>query len=611
MALVVRKAKKVTYTTASGKKRTRKVILTKQEQRIADAYAQAISGLKGFTKSPQLYDNLRGLALGAGSVDTVVDSFDWAGFSMNLGDVPVTLLSQVSGEAGKQLDTLRTALGTDVTYSFDVTDPRAVAWAQVKTGELVTSVKESTREAIRQTIYEAINNGIDPMETAQRLTRVVGLLPRHASAVGKLYDNTLQRLVKDGVVEAEAKQKAREMADKYATRLVRYRAKMIARTEIQYANNMGRLLSWAEADNQGLLAGGLLKEWAVITPNSPYGKPCDVCAPMKGERVAWDKPFSNGLLMPPAHPHCRCTATPIVPTLDELRAMVQAKGVSPVSSDPFGFALQAEQLVQKHGDPSRPNYAALHPNSPAVKPDDLIPSAKEREALFNSPDITASDKLRDTLRAESHRLEKELDEENPYWRTDPKPEQEAKIGRVQALDRAEEDFRTGWIDRHLSTNGKPASRKDYDVRTRNMYVGPDDKTLAMNRGLRSGRAPSAQVKQIEAMVATGRVEMDTNVYRGTVLPKAIHENLVVGATFTDLAFQSTDMDKSTATFYAEARAKNGATGDTVMSRIRLKRGDTALEVGYGEVVLQRGTTMKITSRSVNDNGVILLDMEIV
>jgi hypothetical protein len=366
MALVVRKAKKVTYTTASGKKRTRKVILTKQEQRIADAYAQAISGLKGFTKSPQLYDNLRGLALGSGSVDSVVDSFDWAGFSMNLGDVPVTLLSQVSGEAGKQLATLRTALGTDVTYSFDVTDPRAVAWAQVKTGELVTSVKESTREAIRQTIYESINNGIDPMETAQRLTRVVGLLPRHASAVGKLYDNTLQRLVKDGVVEAEAKQKAREMADKYATRLVRYRAKMIARTEIQYANNMGRLLSWAEADNQGLLAGGLLKEWAVITPNSPYGKPCVHCAPMKGERVAWDKPFSNGLLMPPAHPHCRCTATPIVPTLDELRAMVQAKGVSPVSSDPFGFALQAEQLVQKHGDPSRPNYAQMHPNSPAV-----------------------------------------------------------------------------------------------------------------------------------------------------------------------------------------------------------------------------------------------------
>jgi hypothetical protein len=141
---------------------------------------------------------------------------------------------------------------------------------------------------------------------------------------------------------------------------------MIARTEIQYANNMGRVLSWAEADNQGLLAGGLLKEWAVITPNSPYGKPCEHCAPMKGERVSWDKPFSNGLLMPPAHPHCRCTATPIVPTLDELRAMVQAKGVSPVSSDPFGFALQAEQLVQKHGDPSRPNYAQMHPNSPAV-----------------------------------------------------------------------------------------------------------------------------------------------------------------------------------------------------------------------------------------------------
>jgi hypothetical protein len=61
---------------------------------------------------------------------------------------------------------------------------------------------------------------------------------------------------------------------------------------------------------------------------------CKTCEKMDGESVNMDALFSNGLLLPPGHPRCRCgvayeeVAAPIVPVVETSGALVSDKEVA-------------------------------------------------------------------------------------------------------------------------------------------------------------------------------------------------------------------------------------------------------------------------------------------
>lgn len=192
---------------------------------------------------------------------------------------------------------------------FNKTNPNSLAFAQKRAGQLVQSIDSLTREAIRRLIIDSFNNQVDVRITAQRIKNIIGLHPRWAQAVATFEKKEFDRLMKEGIKEAKARETSQKSASKYADRLKGIRATTIARTEIQIAQNEGRYEGWKQADEEGYVDPASMKMW--IT--APDERTCDICAPLDGETVAWNSLFSIGLEKPIVHPNCRCTMVILPP----------------------------------------------------------------------------------------------------------------------------------------------------------------------------------------------------------------------------------------------------------------------------------------------------------
>lgn len=196
----------------------------------------------------------------------------------------------------------------EITLSFNKTNPNSLAFAQRRAGQLVTSIDELTRVAIRKIIIDAFNEQLDYRATARRIKNIVGLHPKWADAVVKFEKREIARLIRDGFKESTARQKAQERASRYSDSLKSKRATMIARTEIQIAQNEGRYEGWKQADQAGIIDPSSMKMWVTAKDE----RTCSICAPLDGELVQWNGVFSIGVEAPIVHPHCRC-AMVIVP----------------------------------------------------------------------------------------------------------------------------------------------------------------------------------------------------------------------------------------------------------------------------------------------------------
>lgn len=213
---------------------------------------------------------------------------------------------------------------------FTTLSDRSAQYASTRSAKLVTEITESNRLAIRKIIATAFTEPITVDETARRLRAVVGLHPRWANAVLRFDDDGMARLVRDGMSVSEARKKMDVLTKRYKDKLIRRRAEMIARTELQMTQNWSKQAGWVALDNVGILDGQTMKEWRTAPLGSRYGPPCDECQSVRGSRVPWNGSFANGLPMPPAHPNCRCTAVLIPPS----------RGVSGAPSADMGSWLQ-------------------------------------------------------------------------------------------------------------------------------------------------------------------------------------------------------------------------------------------------------------------------------
>lgn len=198
----------------------------------------------------------------------------------------------------------------ELSISFDKTNPNSLAFATRRAGELVTNIDDLTRVAIRKIIIDAFNEQIDYRATAKRIKNIVGLHPKWADAVIKFEKREFARLVKMGIKEATALRTAQSRATIYADRLKSARATMIARTEIQIAQNEGRYEGWKQASKEGFVDPQSGKMW--ITAEDE--RTCEICAPLNGEVVPWNGVFSIGLEKPIVHPHCRCSMVIVLPS---------------------------------------------------------------------------------------------------------------------------------------------------------------------------------------------------------------------------------------------------------------------------------------------------------
>ena len=185
-------------------------------------------------------------------------------------------------------------------YSFDSLNPRAVDWLSVNSASLVTGVTDNTIQALRYILRRSFVDGLPPRDTAVFIKRVVGLLPKHATAVY----NYRQELIAKGM----APRRIDDLVEGYADRLLTFRAEMIARTETIRAASMGQHEGWRQAVTDGLLNPARTRRKWIVTRDDRLSK--DRCAPMAGQQRGLEEEFQTGLgnyvLTPPAGPNCRC-----------------------------------------------------------------------------------------------------------------------------------------------------------------------------------------------------------------------------------------------------------------------------------------------------------------
>jgi SPP1 gp7 family putative phage head morphogenesis protein len=149
-------------------------------------------------------------------------------------------------------------LGVDL----DQANERSVDWARDRAGSLITQIEENTRDMLRDTVAQAIEEGWSADELAHEIAGSIGFSDE--------------------------------------------RAQTIARTETIAANNQGNLAAYKDAAAQGI---ALMKEW-LTAGDDLVSEECQ--ANEDQGPIPLDDDFDSGDDAPPLHPNCRCAVAPVV-----------------------------------------------------------------------------------------------------------------------------------------------------------------------------------------------------------------------------------------------------------------------------------------------------------
>lgn len=256
-------------------------------------------------------------ALARGDVAAVIDAVPWDDLHEALKEIEAALEEvrakafEVSrGAAEPSLDPHQLAIHLGdravLTIGWRHVSADVLAAIRARTGDRIVQITDETRAAIRQLVERAFTAGEHARSMIPAIRETIGLTTRQERTVAR-YAASLR----DGTRPAD---RVDRMVTRYRTKLVKYRAELIARTETLQAMNDGQRASWSTLVERGLLDPNRFeREWLAIVPND--GRTCPVCegldearAPIGGQ---YEGDGGNG---PPQHPDCRCTEK-VVPVL--------------------------------------------------------------------------------------------------------------------------------------------------------------------------------------------------------------------------------------------------------------------------------------------------------
>lgn len=313
---------------------------TKYEQQVYDIYLKALSQMPRDLNNESVRRAIRDAIAAGNPMDGAV-GFQWNNFVAALDKSIPTLANQLAASANISAKALPKAI--QISTSFTSTDPRAIAWAQQRAGARILGITQESQKAVAETIARGLQGQLNREEVIDGVSRVVGLDSRQARALGTFYEKNLNLLLEEGLTYDNAARAAKKLGEKYRERLLKQRATRIARTESNAAANAGRMLSWTEADLQGLLPVGSEKRWKT----SQDERNCPTCRPMHNETVPWEGAFSTGDIMPPVHINCLCTAV-IVPA-DAVYEKSLHTQVKKTSRNAWLFAKHGSHNQKTHG----------------------------------------------------------------------------------------------------------------------------------------------------------------------------------------------------------------------------------------------------------------------
>jgi hypothetical protein len=178
----------------------------------------------------------------------------------------------------------------------------------------------------------------------------------------------------------------------------------------------------------------------------------------------------------------------------------------------------------------------------------------------------------------------------------------AEEQRIETLLDKRSKISRQWYDDHfINSNKNPKTIAGMDKEIgdiRDEYVVKqlkgEDVSVITNRALRAGRG-STRATRFDKLVSTGSVKEPVVLWRSAILPQEMVDSLQKGSSFIDKGFQSTGVREKEAVFYADQRFRDKKfEGIPVVFRMKMNKGVNAVDVGYGETVVQRNTKMSIT-----------------
>ena len=215
----------------------------------------------------------------------------------------------ITGTLAPKWEAAATAAAQEVKdkYPYFVYEPSVSAgmdFIKQHGAELVSNLAQEQQQALNAVIQHVSGyTNVTPDEAARIIRPCIGLTKPQALANARYRETVKQAYIKahpHGKPET-AEKRAADAAARYAARQHRYRAQNIARTELAYAYNAGAYGATKDAQAQGYI-GDCVKVWLTAYDE----RVCPICSAMDEERRNMDEAFSNGKLLPPGHPQCRC-----------------------------------------------------------------------------------------------------------------------------------------------------------------------------------------------------------------------------------------------------------------------------------------------------------------
>lgn len=176
-----------------------------------------------------------------------------------------------------------------VSLAFDAVNPRAVLYGRFRSSSIITQVNEETIETIREIIARGIAEGIKPRDLRLLIERNIGLRPDQTKA--------LENFIKRGATEYQTK--------RYAKKLLRDRATLIANTESARSANEGQREAWSQAVDQNWLSPDQKRVWIVVNDQYLRDSHRAMAGQVRGLKEKFVKP-GGARIEPGEEPNCRC-----------------------------------------------------------------------------------------------------------------------------------------------------------------------------------------------------------------------------------------------------------------------------------------------------------------
>lgn len=186
--------------------------------------------------------------------------------------------------------------------SIDMLSPAATGLLNEEGSRLVTNVSDQTRLAITESLEDVVLRGVPPTRAARQIRGLVGVNRVQARALIRQREALEEAGTKQSVID--------NILERRTKKMIRQRAKTIARTEAIRAVGQGRQRMWDQLGEEGVVPPETQKKW-ITALDERVGS--DHRA-MHGETVGVNDPFfipetGQSVQVPnESRPNCRCTA---------------------------------------------------------------------------------------------------------------------------------------------------------------------------------------------------------------------------------------------------------------------------------------------------------------